>query len=105
MTLGERTEKGREHQERMRFMNKVTPTKSKRYLHWLKRKNPNKEIHHILGSFTSLKMTDFLAVALSPEDHKRAEMHKAKFFIFYLPEAIDNLIRYTHHLERRIFND
>lgn len=94
----------REKMERLRFMNIVPPLKSKRYLDWLKRKDPQKDIHHILGSHTGIRMTDFLAILVSRVDHQRAEMHKAKYFMFYLPEAIKNLTQYIKHLERRLYD-
>lgn len=84
---------------RLRFEHSIPPAKSSKFLEWMRSEHPGKEIHHLLGSQTGIKMTDFLAVALTREEHVRAEQNKSYYFVFYLPTAIKNLIKYIIFLE------
>lgn len=85
-----------------RCRNEVKPTKSARYIKWLKAKYPDREPHHLLGSTFGLKFTDHLIVMLTRDEHRECEpkigtsaYNKAEAFIKYLPQAINNLIEYA----------
>jgi len=69
--------------------------KSKRYMKWMKRKFPRLDLHHILGSFSGKKMTDFLLVPLNHSYHiNTVEKEKGKHFLEHLDLAIKYLKQY-----------
>jgi hypothetical protein len=74
--------------------------KSKSYLNWLKKRNPGKEPHHLLGAGgTGLKSTDYLTVMVDRKQHLTAEKFKEEFFEANLRQALINLIDYVRELE------
>jgi hypothetical protein len=80
-----------------RYRTTLNFLKSKRYLNWMKERNPGKDLHHILGSVHSLKFTDYLVVAIDHAHHlNEVEPHKGKWFSKYLPQAMINLQTYAH---------
>lgn len=68
--------------------------KSKDYIKWLHNQYPNKELHHLTGSMTGIKLHDCFIVPLTREQHIKAETDKIGFFNNHLHEAIKNLITY-----------
>lgn len=84
-----------------RVKHNIKPAKSSRLIKWMKEENPNKEIHHLIGSTGKLKLTDYLVVAVTREEHARAEAFKILFFFEHIHEAINNLITYTQYLENK----
>ena len=73
--------------------------RSNKYIKYLKSIHPNKEPHHLLGSQGKLKLTDYLIVMVTREEHLKAEQHKIEFFYNHLAEALSNLFRYISFLE------
>ena len=82
-----------------RFKHNTRPAKSLKYLKWLRERFPNRELHHLVGSQGKLKLTDYLIVAVTREEHARAEAFKILFFFEHLHEAVNNLIEYVRFLE------
>lgn len=71
--------------------------KSKRYLKWMKARNPNLDIHHILGSVHGKKFTDYLAVSIEHWHHLSVvEPHKGIWFDKYFEKAMINLQEYAY---------
>ncbi len=73
--------------------------KSKKYMDWVKAKYPHKEIHHIIGSMTGIKLNDYLLIPLTHEEHEMAERHKIDMCIQGLPESLNILFEYIKELE------
>ena len=77
-----------------RYRDKLGFQKFPRYIKWMHKKFPGKDLHHIAGSTFGRKFTDALLI---PLDHKfhlcYVEKEKAKYFCFYLRTA------YSHFLE------
>ena len=73
--------------------------KSNKYIAWLKTQpnNAGKDPHHLIGSQGALKLTDYLIVMVTREEHERAERAKIAFFFDNLHIAINNLIYYVRH--------
>lgn len=84
-----------------RFKHNIKPAKSGKYLEWVRENNPGKEIHHLIGSVGPLKLTDYLVVAVTRDEHNRAEAFKILYFFENLHIAINNLINYVKHLEEK----
>jgi hypothetical protein len=80
--------------------NRVKVWKSKDYIKYLKERFPGQDLHHLLGSFTSCKITDSLIVPLSREEHGRVhKMTKDECLETYLATAINLLQEYITRLE------
>ncbi len=73
--------------------------KSPRYLAWLRKRYPDKQVHHLIGSMTGIKLNDLLCVAVTAEEHEQAEREKIKFFGERLSESINNLIIYLEEIK------
>jgi hypothetical protein len=82
-----------------RFKHNIIPAKSNKFLKWMREQNPNKELHHLLGSQGKLKLTDYLIVAVTREQHQKAEAFKILYFFENIHTAINNLIKYVRFLE------
>ena len=82
-----------------RMKHNIIPAKSKKYITWLKEREPHKEPHHIIGSQGALKLSDYLIVMVSRSEHNKAEAFRIKFFFENIHIAINNLIEYARHLE------
>jgi hypothetical protein len=71
--------------------------KSKRYLKWMKGRNPHLDLHHILGSVHGKKFTDYLVVPIEHNHHLYVvEPHKGIWFDKYFESAMMNLKGYAH---------
>jgi hypothetical protein len=80
--------------------------KSKRYLSWMKERNPNLDLHHILGSVHGKKFTDYLVVAIDHAHHLNVvEPHKGMWFDKYLLESLENLQIYVNEILEVSFID
>lgn len=78
--------------------------KDKQYLAWVKSLFPNYDLHHILGSTTGKKFTDYLVIPLSHEEHlNKAENYKADYCIKHYNFAVGILLRYAK--EKSIVED
>jgi len=67
-----------------------------RYVKWMHKKFPGKDLHHIAGSTFGRKFTDALLI---PLDHKfhlcYVEKEKAKYFSLYLRTAFSYFLEYA----------
>jgi len=85
--------------------NNVKLWHSKKYIAYLKERFPNKDLHHLLGSFMSKKITDSLIIPLSREEHTQAhKLNKEDCLEIYLPSAINLLQDYITELELKVTN-
>ena len=75
--------------------NTIQPVKSIKYLEYLKSKFPDRELHHILGSYTGMKGTDFLIYPCTHKEHEHAEKNKSQFGIEVISSSINLLIEYA----------
>lgn len=75
--------------------------KSKKFMAWVKKKYPDKQRHHLLGSMTGIKLNDFLLKPVTHTEHEHAEKHKIDFAINNLPESLDLLFEYIKYLEEK----
>ena len=76
-------------------------TRGNKYLKWLKDKYPHLEPHHLLGSQGKIKLTDYLVVMVTREEHQIAEKYKIAFFTSNLHRSLIHLIQYIQHLEEK----
>lgn len=80
----------------------MIPFKSLNYLRWLKTKEPDRELHHLLGSQGTLKLHDLLIIPVSREEHMQAEAHKEEYFFTYFPYSFNILTQYVAYLEKYV---
>jgi len=85
-----------------RLRNFIKPWKSKGYMSWVKQKYPNRDIHHLIGSQTAIKLSDMLIYPVDRKTHEYAEAHKEEFFLHTLPESLNLLGKYIHYLEDKM---
>lgn len=82
--------------EVLRYRHILGFEKSKKYLEWMKKKFPNMDIHHILGSYMGKKMTDLLVVPINHKFHiEIVTGNEGKYFLVYLPTALKYLQQYA----------
>jgi len=74
--------------------------KSKKHLKWVGSKNPGKVLHHLTGSYTGIKTSDYSVIPLTPEEHEKAERDKSNFAIENLHILIKILIERIKELEK-----
>ncbi len=72
---------------------------SQRFREWFHNRYPDKDQHHIFGSYTAIKTSDYCSVPVSDTEHQRAEKDKSGFFILKLPQMINIMIHYIKYLE------
>jgi len=75
--------------------------KSEKYLKWLKKRNPELQRHHLIGSQTGIKLNDYLILLVTQEQHLEAEKHKIDFAIENLPQSLNLLFEYIKYLEEK----
>lgn len=68
--------------------------RSEAYKKWLKKKYPGKELHHLIGSMTGIKLNDYLLLPVDRETHLGAEAQKREFCIEHLHESLGLLFEY-----------
>ena len=73
--------------------------KSRKFLAWVKKKYPDKETHHILGSMTGIKLNDYLMLLVTQDQHEKAERNKIDFCIDNLPQSLNLLFEYIKEIE------
>ena len=69
--------------------------KDKNYLKWLRVKYPDKELHHLTGSMTGIKLHDCFIVPVTRAEHIKAEANKIQFFNDNLHIAIKLFMEYN----------
>lgn len=85
--------------ELRRYRNQLGFQKSHQYLEWMKKMFPNLDLHHILGSFTGKKMTDYLVVPLTHFEHiKNVHGKEQNYFLDHLPIAVRHLKNYARQV-------
>lgn len=80
----------------------IRPYKSQRYKDWAKNKFPNHDLHHLIGSVGSLKLTDILIAPVSRQTHIAIEKDKDAWFYKLLPTALNLLTEYVEYLEKEL---
>jgi len=74
--------------------------KSRKFLAWVKKKYPDKETHHILGSMTGIKLNDYLVLPLTHTEHMEAEACKCDYAIDNLHISLRILFEYIKEIEK-----
>ena len=59
-------------------------------------------MHHLLGSFGSLKISDSLIAPMTRTEHNKADLNREEYFNIYLPKSINLLQEYITDLEETI---
>ena len=67
--------------------------KHPKYIAWLRKKYPNKEIHHVFGSYMSRKTTDLCTVPVDPMEH-RLKQNDTEWCYQQIPQMIDLLLQF-----------
>ena len=70
--------------------------RSKKHLEWLRELG---EPHHLFGSYTGIKTSDYAAIPLTREQHNEAEKNKSYFAVTHLHILIKILIQRIIELE------
>ena len=81
-----------------RFRNQK-PRKSKQFLEWFRKKYPNEDPHHLIGSMGPLKLNDYLLMNIKRIDHNKADTERELHFFMYLPTSLQILFDYIQELE------
>lgn len=80
--------------------NKVGFYRSQKFKDWFHKKYPDKEMHHLFGSYTAIKTTDFCSVPVEKKHStSKAETDKSQFAIDSLPLLLEVMIAYILYLE------
>lgn len=74
--------------------------KSQKYMDWVKKKYPELQRHHLLGSMTGIKLNDFLLVPVTHQEHEHAERNKMDYAIKNLHKSLNLLFTYIEELEK-----
>lgn len=74
--------------------------KSKKYMDWVKKKYPDLQRHHLLGSMTGIKLNDYLLVPVTHQEHEHAERNKMDYAIKNLHKSLNLLFEYIKELEK-----
>ena len=70
-------------------------SKSKKYYEWFKKEHPNHDAHHLVGT----KVTDYLLVPLTREEHQVPHKKPDEYFQEDLIIAINILSNYIKSIE------
>lgn len=82
--------------------NKVGFYRSEYFKEWFHKEYPDMQMHHLWGSYTSIKTSDYCSVPVTHSQHQLAEANKSQFAIDNLPLMLQVMIKYTIHLESKI---
>ena len=69
---------------------------------WLRETFPGREHHHLFGSYTGLKTSDYGRLPVTREQHINAEKDKSGFAIDNLHNLISILIKRIRFLEQKL---
>jgi len=73
---------------------------SESYREYLKKRFPDKDLHHLLGSFTGMKISDSLLIPLSRKEHNEVhKLTKDEVLEMYLAKSINLLQDYIKYLK------
>lgn len=85
-----------------RMRNEINPVKSKKFMDWVKQQFPDKDLHHILGSYCGRKGTDLLIVPIEHFEHiEKAHKNMVEYFERCLPISINLLVNYVNEIEKK----
>lgn len=84
-----------------RLKNNIGFDKSKRFIKWQHENYPGKEIHHLAGSFTGIKTSDYFSMPVFREEHLYAEKNKSQFCVDNLHLYLRILFEYIKYLESK----
>lgn len=87
----------------IRLKDNLDKHKSKQYLNWVRKGFPSLELHHLFGSHTGSKTTDYMILPLTREEHQLAELMKSEFAIDNLHIALNILQTYVKYLESKVY--
>jgi len=74
--------------------------RSEKHINWLKKLYPDREPHHLFGSYSQgLKTSDYCVLPLTREEHVEAEQNKSDFAINNLHKLIAVLCARIKELE------
>jgi len=82
--------------------NKVGFYRSEYFKIWFHKEYPDMIQHHLLGSYTSIKTSDYCSIPVTHQQHQIAESDKSQFAIDNLPLMLQAMIKYIIHLENKI---
>jgi len=84
-----------------RIKNSIGFHRSKKFKDWFHKEFPNKEMHHLFKSYTSIKTSDYCCVPVTREEHLRAEKDASTYAIYNLATMIGVMIKYILYLEEK----
>jgi len=58
-------------------------------------------MHHVFGSYTGIKTSDYCSIPLNEKDHTKAERDKSRVAIEQLAQMINVMQSYIIHLEQK----
>lgn len=73
--------------------------RSDKFLKWVKAKYPDRDMHHLIGAMTAIKLNDYLILPLTREEHIQAESKKGEFAVDNLPRSLNILFEYIKEIE------
>lgn len=73
--------------------------KNPKYIKWLRKKYPNKEIHHVFGSYMSRKSSDLCTVPVNPTEH-RLKQNDPDWSYSQIPQMFDLLLQFITELNQ-----
>ncbi len=75
--------------------------RSKKFKKWFHNEYPEMEMHHVFGSYTGIKTSDYCSVPIGHKDHTYAEIHKSESAMVFLPDMINVMQGYIIYLENK----
>ena len=75
--------------------------RSKKFKDWFHKEYPNMQMHHIFGSYTAIKTSDYCSIPVTVEQHEVAERDKSGFAIDNLHVMIQTMVKYIVYLEKK----
>jgi len=79
-------------------MNVVGFDRSQKFRKWFHERY-NMQQHHIFGSYTGIKTSDYCSIPLTPKQHEKAEKDKSNYAVSCFPLLLTVMIAYIKFLE------
>ena len=76
--------------------------RSKKFKKWFHDEYPDRQMHHVFGSYTGIKTSDYCSAFVDDALHTYAEKYKSEFAIEFLPRMINVMQRYIIYLESNV---
>jgi len=86
----------------IRLKDNLLKFKSPKFREWFKQSFPNFEGHHLFGSHTGSKTSDYFMLPLTRAEHEEAEKRKSEYAIEHLHESLNILQTYVKYLEGKV---